>query len=411
MLQIITIVLSAVGVAFGIRSYLHVKEAFGVDVSVPFYNDLLVQLVVATAVNMLAARIIYEIAIKRIINLSEAMHALTQENYSVEVPYIKSPNEIGSMARKVQIFKENRLKFLAMEAEKKEAEIQSEQNKKDRLDNLVNEFNEAVHGIANVVGTSAVQMQGGSRTVSDAAQASTHKIKELAEESRQANGNISTVAAATEQLSSSINEISRQLIHSSQVTREAVQTAEIANEAVNGLAAGADKMGQVVGIINDISEQINLLALNASIEAARAGEAGKGFAVVASGVKSLANQTDKATENITAFVSDIQRETDISAKAIRSIAEAIKEINGMAGAIVTAVEAQSVATSEIARNANEAVSHSGLVNNVISVVSESSEKTGKSAGEMLGSCSELSKQSELLSIEVAKFFDSLKQPV
>jgi methyl-accepting chemotaxis protein len=232
---------------------------------------------------------------------------------------------------------------------------------------------------------------------------------EVATASEQATANVETVASATEELSSSIKEISSQVAHSTTISSTAVQAANDTNGTIRELAEAAQRIGELVDLINDIAEQTNLLALNATIEAARAGDAGKGFAVVASEVKNLATQTAKATEDIGGQITAIQGTTGEAVKAIENISTKISEMNEIATTIAAAVEEQGAATGEISRNVQEAATGTNRVNTNIGDVKTASSETGQAAGEVLTSAQELSRQSEILRGEVDKFLNEVRE--
>ena len=204
----------------------------------------------------------------------------------------------------------------------------------------------------------------------------------------------STVASASEELSSSISEISRQITHSTEIAQSAVNSAQEASKMINGLATSAESIGTVVSMIQDIAEQTNLLALNATIEAARAGEAGKGFAVVASEVKALANQTAKATEQIAQQIGEIQGATGSAVSGITEITKTIEEINSVTTAIASAVEEQGAATQEVNQN--------------ISAVSQATGETERMSKDVLQAAGELSSQAEALEGHVADFLKTME---
>ena len=232
------------------------------------------------------------------------------------------------------------------------------------------------------------------------AQQATSQTATVASASTQAAANVQTVAAATDELSSSIREISRQVQESARIAAQAVEQAARSQSNVAELTTAAQKIGDVVGLINSIASQTNLLALNATIEAARAGEAGNGFAVVASEVKNLATQTAKATEGITAQVAAIQDSTDEAVGTIKGIGEIIERIAQIATTIASAVEEQGAATQEIARNIQEAATGTQEVSTHIAGVSEVAGESGKAADLVLAATSRLTSQSDALRSEV-----------
>ena len=219
-----------------------------------------------------------------------------------------------------------------------EAMISERESRTKRVDEITNTFDQQATEIVNSFGSAAKQLQATAQSMSATAEETSRQSMAVAAASEQAATNVQTVASAAEELSASVNEINRQVAESTEITKKANAEAERTNATVQGLAAAAQKIGEVVSLISDIAEQTNLLALNATIEAARAGEAGKGFAVVASEVKSLANQTAKATEDIAAQINEMQAVTQDAVGAIKTIGETITEINSISDLIATAVE-------------------------------------------------------------------------
>lgn len=408
-LQLAMIFLSLVGVAFGVKSYFHVREAFGEASSVVFLNDLYIQISIAVAINIALALVIYQVVTKPIVTLGKAMRQLTEGGLSTEIPYIAKGSEIGSMARKVQIFKDNAIQLQQLEQNQAKAREKTESERRQLMDKLAGEFDMKVRQIVSTVTESAANMEGTSRSVVDSTTSSSSKVAELHSESSLASENVNNVAAAAEELSVSIEKIGEEVNRAAQITQAAVQRAEHANQMVNGLSNGAEKIGKVVGIINEIAEQINLLALNATIEAARAGDAGKGFAVVASEVKNLASQTAKATEEISGLIASIQQETSGSVVSIQEISQTVGEVDSIAKTIASAVREQDNATREIARHIHEAAEHTNSVSQNVAVVTESSQHIGSSANNLLAACSELTKHSTTLNDEVAQFVTTMKE--
>ena len=407
-LQALTIILSLVGVGYGVKSYLHVYKEFGAEHAEVFFNDLIIQLLSGIVLNVLASYIIYHIATKPIRTLGEVMRSLVEGNLDIEVPYVKQETEIGSMARKVEVFKKNALDKKRLEAEQKVLEEKTRHEKTRAMNDLANNFESSIGAVVNVVGTASAQMSTSANSLSTTAEATTRQAKAVAVAMNEASTNVQTVASATEELASSISEISRRVEEASAIAAEAVSDARQTNTLMQELAEASQKIGHVVSLISDIAGQTNLLALNATIEAARAGDAGKGFAVVASEVKSLASQTAKATEDIQKQISDIQNATKSAVGGIDKIGGTIERINNIQSSIASAVEQQGATTKEISRNVQEAASRTVLVSQNITDVSKALENTGTAATEMLGAAQGLSQQSMKLKEEVNNFLVSVK---
>ncbi len=262
---------------------------------------------------------------------------------------------------------------------------------------------ERVSGVVDAVSDSSSKLTATAQSMSATAEQTARQSSAVAAASEEASTNVQTVASAGEELSASISEIGRQVEQSTKTAARAVEEAKKTNDQVASLAAAASQIGEVVKLISDIAEQTNLLALNATIEAARAGEAGKGFAVVAAEVKSLANQTAKATEEISAKIGEMQAATGGSVEAIKAIATTIGQISEISTAIAAAVEEQSAATQEISRNVQQAAKGTQEVNANITGVTEGAGQTGVAAGQVLEAAEELSKQAATLRMEIDKF--------
>jgi len=342
-----------------------------------------------------------------IATMTSVMQALAGGDKEAEIPALDRGDEIGEMANAVQVFKNT-----ALEAERMAAEQAQEQaaraERAEGLRRITEEFDEVVSGMIESLASASTEMRATAETMSTTAERTLDKSSAATSASEQASNNVQTVASASEELAASIQEISRQVAQSSQMAQQASDHAQKTNSQVEGLVEAAQKIGEVVKLISDIAEQTNLLALNATIEAARAGEAGKGFAVVASEVKSLANQTAKATEEIAQQVSGIQGATTEAAEAIRGIGKTVVDINEIATGIASAVEEQGSATQEIARNVQEASAGTKEVSANINEVTAASSETGQSASNMLQAAGELAQQSQTLSDQVDAFLAKVR---
>src|SRR5947209_39816 len=276
------------------------------------------------------------------------------------------------------------------------------------LEQLAGDFEKSIGSVVNIVASAATELQAAAQTMTSSASEAATKSLTVDTASRDASSNVQSVAAATEQLTGSIREISRQVNESARTAAEAARDADQTAEKMRRLSEGAQKIGTVIDLINNIAGQTNLLALNATIEAARAGEAGRGFAVVASEVKSLAEQTAKATAEIAGQVGEIQSATSESVEAIGGITNVIKTMSNISTAIAAAVEQQGAATSEISRSVQLASKSTGDVSVNISAITQSSGETGAAASQVLGAASELSRQSAQLRAEVDKFLVTVR---
>jgi methyl-accepting chemotaxis protein len=289
-----------------------------------------------------------------------------------------------------------------------EADHQAKQDRDVARRNMASDFELKVGRIVQAVAVAAGEMQAISASMSSSSEETARQATAAATASTHASSSVGTVASATEELTASIGEISKQVTRSAEIAEKAAEEARRTNVVVEGLASGTQKIGEVVTLIQSIASQTNLLALNATIEAARAGEHGRGFAVVASEVKALANQTAKATEEISAQIQDIQSATGQAVAAIQTFVGTIAEINEISGAIASAVDQQSGATREIAGNVQQAATGTSEVTDNILGVKEAANQTGVAASKLLAASTGLSSQSEQLKIEVNGFLGSIR---
>jgi methyl-accepting chemotaxis protein len=336
------------------------------------------------------------------------MAALSRGENDVDVPAQDRTDEIGEIAKAVQVFKDNAIEMDRMTEEQKAMERRAEEDKRQNMNELADRFDRRVKEVVDGVGSAATEMQATAQQMSATAEETSRQSANVATASDQATANVQTVAATAEQLSASITEIGRQVAQSVKITANAVSESEAANGTIEGLADAANRIGEVVTLINDIAGQTNLLALNATIEAARAGEAGKGFAVVAQEVKNLANQTAKATEEISQQIGNVQEESSGAVGAIEKIRSIIGEVNDIATTISSAVEQQGVSTQEIARNVQQAAKGTQDVNENIESVSKAAGETGSAAGQVLTASQEMARQAEGLRGEVDRFLAEVR---
>jgi methyl-accepting chemotaxis protein len=292
--------------------------------------------------------------------------------------------------------------------ERGEAERRTKLDADAAIRALAADFERKIGHIVQAVSVAATEMQGMSSSMSHSSEEAARQTAAAAAASTQASSNVGTVASATEELTASIGQIGQQVTRSAQIAEKAAQEARRTNAVVEGLASGTQKIGEVVTLIQSIASQTNLLALNATIEAARAGDHGRGFAVVASEVKALANQTAKATEEISAQIHDIQTATSEAVAAIQAIGGTIAEINEISSTIANAVDQQGTATREISGNVQQAANGTSIVNDNIVAVARTSSEAGAAASKLLQAANGLSKQSEQLKLEVGSFLSSVR---
>jgi methyl-accepting chemotaxis protein len=331
------------------------------------------------------------------------LRRLAEGDFSVAIAGTDRGDEIGDIAKTAQVFKENIVRTRSLEAEQIEAKRKAEVEQKAAMNRMADTFEVSVKGVVDAVASSATELQAAAQSLSSTAEETSRQSASVAAAVEQTSANVQTVASASEELSASFGEIGRQVVNSARVAGQAVAQATQTGQTVQALATAAQKIGEVVHLIQGIASQTNLLALNATIEAARAGDAGKGFAVVASEVKILANQTAQATHDIQAQINQIQTATTETVAEIDTIGKTIGGINESTTAIAAAIEEQGAATGEITRNVQQAAAGTQEVAQTIAGVSAAAGETGAAASQVLSAASELSTQGEMLRREVANF--------
>ena len=360
--------------------------------------------VVVSAMCFLVGRSI----VNPITGMTAAMHSIANGDTAAVIPARDRRDEVGAMAQSVQVFKDNMIDANRLRGEQDALKKQSEAERTMLLGRMADDFENSVRSSLDTLAGAAVELRTTSNGLSGAASEASAQATTVAAAAEQASTNVQTVAAATEELSSSVSEIGRQVAQSTDIAQQAVEQANRTNATVQGLSQAAQNIGDVIKLISDIASQTNLLALNATIEAARAGEAGRGFAVVASEVKSLASQTAKATEEISAQVAAMQSSTSDAVRAIEGLRGTIDGINEITTAIAAAVEEQDSATREIARNVQQAASGTNAVSNNVGVVTRTAGKTGAAASQVLASAEELNVQAATLRQRVDGFLANIR---
>ncbi len=345
--------------------------------------------------------------LRRLTGLQLAMARIAEGDLAVEIAATTHSDEVGVMARSLEVFREGiaRAKKLAEEQEK---ERESKVERARRIERQIEGFEASVRSALGALAQSATTMRGTAERMSATADRTRQLATTVASAADQTATNVSTVSSGTEELTSSIAEIGRQVGKSTGVASKAVAEAGRTDTTVQGLSEAASRISNVVALINEIASQTNLLALNATIEAARAGEAGKGFAVVASEVKSLANQTGKATEDIKAQIDSMQRATTTTVEAIRHIGETIGAINEIATTIASAVDQQSAATQEMACNVQQAATGTQHVSSNIAGVNQAAVEAGSAAAQVLAAADALGGQADTLRQEIDRFLAGIR---
>jgi methyl-accepting chemotaxis protein len=341
-------------------------------------------------------------------DLLDAMAALARNDLKALIPGIERRDEVGDMARTVEIFKTNAIEVERLKVQRGASEQRSAVEQKAAMNKLADAFEGAVGEIIETVSSASTELEASASTLTATAARSQELATMVAAASEEASTNVQSVASATEEMSSSVNEISRQVQDSARMAGEAVDQARKTTDRVSELSKAAARIGDVVELINTIAGQTNLLALNATIEAARAGEAGRGFAVVASEVKALAEQTAKATGEIGQQITGIQSATQDSVNAIKEISGTIEKLSEISSTIAAAVEEQGAATHEISRNVQQAAQGTQQVSSHITDVQRGASETGSASSQVLSAAQSLSRDSNRLKLEVGKFLNTVR---
>jgi methyl-accepting chemotaxis protein len=362
--------------------------------------------IILLAAGMLAFRIAHSIS-QPMSTITERMAMLADGELDVEVPFLGEPHEMGQLARALHVFKLSRRKAEELTVAQR-SEQASKLARQERLERLIGDFHQRTARIIEAVARAAEGVQSHARTLAQMAKHSRSNVAVVSHAATETTNNVQAVAGAAEELSAGVGDVNRRVVKSTDVVRRAVDETDRTNATMRGLVDAAKRIGTIVQVIQDIASQTNLLALNATIEAARAGEAGKGFAVVASEVKSLANQTTKATEEIETQVGAIQEETERAVDAISNIGRTVDEMSEISTAIASAMEEQGATTQEIARNIGQVADSTKEVSANIAGVSTASEQTSQAAGELQKASDDLRNQASVLEEEMKGFLGEMR---
>jgi methyl-accepting chemotaxis protein len=346
--------------------------------------------------------------LRPIVGMTGAMQRLAGGELDSEIPSLGRKDEVGAMARAVEVFKENALRVQSIEAERGLAASKAAEERKAAMQQVAQGFENAVGNILKTVSSASSDIEAAAGNLTKTAETTQELSATVASASEQSSSNVQCAAAASEEMASSVTEISRQVQHSQQIAKSAVEQAGRTNDRITELSQSASRIGEVIKMITAVAEQTNLLALNATIEAARAGDAGRGFAVVASEVKALSAQTAKATEEIATQVTQMQSATEHSVLAIQEISSTIGQIAEISTTIAAAVEEQGAATQEITRNVQQAAVGASQVTGSIAKVNRGAVDTGSAAEAVHGLAVSLSAESKHLNDEVASFLQKIR---
>lgn len=368
---------------------------------------LIVSILVITVITTITviSYFTFFVPLEKIINV---MHYVEQNGWKNEIPFINRSDEVGDIARALEIFRYHSLEKITLEENAKKNEIQLQLQRKEHLLAFANSLEKSIKEIADTVAQTAVKIDKTAKELSSQANYVQDETNQLSETSLETNNNIQQVSEFTKEFNEAANKITAQVSSALNYSDTTSKQADNINNLVLDLEGKATEISSVLDIINHITSQIELLSLNATIEAARAGEYGKGFSVVASEIKELATQTNKATEQVDKQIHDIQNSTKKAVSAIKEITGAVKTINQTSASISSAVEEQNLATKNIADKVINVASKSEINNSSIKKVASYSNTSKELAIHMLNDAQELTQQSKVLQKELDNFLGSLR---
>ncbi|MEO1066253.1 MAG: methyl-accepting chemotaxis protein [Pseudomonadota bacterium] len=373
-----------------------------------FWAETQMTLAVFTVVFLLLAGFAYAVArsvLRPLALVRKQVRAIAEGDLSTS-PVPSSGKEMDALFSALDKLRKDAAERAGLQ-ENHEQTRENDQLRRRKVDHLISQFKEEVRDLLDTVNQHTNALDQSSENLSNIAQETSSEVSVANQATGTTANNVNAVAAAAEELSMSIDEITRQVTTTADVVEKASENATASSRTINGLADAAQKIGDVVALIQDIAEQTNLLALNATIEAARAGDMGKGFAVVASEVKSLASQTAKATEDISSQVTAIQSSTEEAVKTIEDITATMKEVNELTASIATAVQQQGAATTEISQSAQASASGTSELSQNMDKVSSAVNNTSQTAVEVRTISNSVSEKSLGLRSAVDRFLDDV----
>ncbi|TQV75664.1 methyl-accepting chemotaxis protein [Denitrobaculum tricleocarpae] len=398
-----------------INEFIDLEEAknqmVGADVDMIASRFAILMLLLAAAATVISLGFVWW-AIRSIMplrNLTCDMLKLAEGDLSVEIPPVRSRDEVGEITKAVLVFRDNALEFKRLEEEQKAREARQASERREEMTRMADEFDQRVGSVVSAVERAAVDMQGLASGLSETMAQTTSRSAAMDSVSKEASGSVQTAAQATEALSASIREISSNVADTAETAKACALSAETSQSKLTDLQSAVDEIDGVIKSINDVAEQTNLLALNATIEAARAGEAGKGFAVVATEVKSLAGQTHKMTEEISQKVADVKSSAEATAGSVLDILGRIQSVDEKTASVSTAIEQQDASTQEINDNIQAASNGTKEVSRNIDSVRSAAEDSSASAETMKSAADGLSVQAVNLKQAVDTFLSEVRE--